>query len=108
MISKECFVKIVDSLRDYSRELDKLMDALDTVFEDNFLVKYMDDIMDALSVECGDTFDGEPWLWYYAYGLDWGEADGSVAAVMIDNEPRPLTDAGQLYDILMELKDRNE
>ena len=110
MISKECFVRLVDNLRDYYRLCDRVGEALGEGFIDNNFTRIADDMMDALTDEVEswtDQNEAEDWLWYYAFDTDWGEAPGSESCVTIDSEPRPLTNAGQLYDLLKELRERN-
>ena len=112
MISKNSFVKIMDSLRDYWDELSKDMDRLGVVFENNHLTKVFDNIMDAL---CDDLEPGwrdethkEPWIYYFAFELDWGRSEQAKNSVRINDVVYPMCNAGQLYDFLVVLNEREK
>lgn len=110
MISKNSFVKIMDSLRDYWDELSKDMDRLGVVFENNHLTKVFDNIMDALcdDLEPGwrDEMHEEPWIYYFAFELDWGRSEKAKDRVRIDNTVYPMYNAEQLYDCIVMLSKR--
>lgn len=112
MICKDSFIKIMDSLRDYWDELGKDMDRLGVVFEDNHLTRVFDHTMDAL---CDDLEPGwrdetheDPWIYYFAFELDWGRAERAKNSVRIDDVVYPLYNAGQLYDCIMMLNERKD
>lgn len=107
MICKDSFVKIMDSLREYWDELGKDMDRLGVVYENNYLTKVFDHTMDALcdDLEPGwrDDGRGNPWIYYFAFELDWGRSEKAKNRVWIDDTTYPMYNAGQLYDVLMVL-----
>ena len=112
MISKDSFVKIMDSLRDYWDELGKDMDRLGVVFESNHLTRVFDNIMDALCDDLEadlerDEYD-TPWCYYFAFELDWGRAERAKNSVRIDDVVYPLCNAAQLYDLLTVLNEREK
>lgn len=110
MISKDSFVKIMDSLRDYWDELGKDMDRLNVVFEDNYLTRVFDHIMDALYDDLEADLERDeyetPWCYYFAFELDWGRAENARSSVRINDVVYPMCNAGQLYDFLMVLNER--
>ena len=112
MISKDSFVKIMDSLRDYWDELGKDMDRLGVVFENNHLTRVFDNIMDALCDDLEADFERDeyetPWCYYFAFELDWGRAERAKNSVRIDDVVYPLCNAGQLYDLLIVLNEREK
>lgn len=112
MISKNSFVKIMDGLRDYWDELGEDMDRLGVVFENNHLTRVLDTTIDALceDVEAGLPDDDETghWCYYFAFELDWGRIDMAKHCVEIDGVRYPLETAGQLYDLIVLLKEREQ
>lgn len=103
MICKESFIKIMDSLRDYWDGLDNLMNTLNINMDQNFLTDISDKIMDALveDLEARNEYeDYEPWIYYYAFELNWGQDDNAEDCVKIGEESFSLQNAGQLYDLL--------
>lgn len=106
MINKEPFVKIMNSIRDYYDELHIEMDRLNVVFEDNYLVKIVDDVLDALIDDIKPEIGGEPCICYFAWGLDFGRDDMAVDCVKINGQRHSLTTAEELYDLITMLKDR--
>ena len=110
MISKDSFIKIMDGLRDYWDELGKDMCRLGVVFEDNHLTKVFDITLDALSndVEIGLEIDHDtgPWCYYFAFELDWGRRSMAKDCVEIDGMKYALETAGQLYDLLELLREK--
>ena len=112
MISKNSFVKIMNTLRDYWDELGKDMDRLGVVFEDNHLTRVCDNILDAI---CADVEDGlyvdpmsGPWCSYFAFELDWGRHEMAKDCVEIGGVDYALETAGQLYDLIMLLHEKKE
>lgn len=110
MISKNTFVRIMDGLRDFWDELRKTMQHLGVVFEENYLTRVAYNTLDALcrEVEANLGLDDDvgPWCYYFAFELDWGRGKLAKNGVHIDGEVWPLENAGQLYDLLMLLNDR--
>ena len=107
MISKDSFVKIMNSLRGYWDELDKDMDRLNVVFDDNYLTRVFNHTMDALCDDLESDLDIDddigPWCYYFAFELDWGRAEKAGNYVFVDDEGYLLKTAEQLYDLLMVL-----
>lgn len=110
MISKDSFVKIMDSVQEYWDELDKLEKVLGVYFEESFLTNIVDNILDAIS---DDTEEGlvkddnvGTWIYYYAFELDFGRVDYVDDAVEVDGVKYPLETAEQLYDFLVMLDKR--
>ena len=107
MMKKDTFVKIMDSVRDYWNNLRKLEDVLGVYFEEGFLVKMVDNTLDALCDEMESDLDNydeyEPWVYYYAFELDFGRNNKARDGVTFDGNTVPLTNAEQLYDFLVEL-----
>lgn len=112
MISKNSFVKIMDGLRNYWDELGEDMDRLGVVYENNHLVKVFDNTIDALCEDLEDGFevdpDAGPWCYYYAFELDWGRREMAKDCIEIDGIKHALVTAGQLYDLIMLLHEREE
>lgn len=112
MISKNSFIKIMNNLCDYWDELLKDMCRLGVVYEDNHLTKVLDNTLNALceDVEAGLEIDpeGGPWCHYFAFDLDWGRREMARGCVTIDGVKYDLETAGQLYDLLMLLHEREE
>jgi hypothetical protein len=106
MISKESFVKIMDSLRDYSDVLDIMYDKCGINMDDNAFTKMLDNTIDALVEDVEPNFDcrvqDAPWCYYYAFDCDWGRNEKAVeGAPTFGAERAPLTSASELYDYLM-------
>lgn len=110
MISRDAFVKIMDGLRDYWDSVDDIKELLGVQFEVNFLTDLFDTVINALTYDVGDSLEHheEPWLYYFGFTLDWGRNAKATNSVTLDGEVWPLTDAGKLYDLLVELKKRDE
>ena len=112
MISKNSFVKVMNGLRDYWDELGTDMDRLGVVFENNHLTRVFDNTLDALCDDLEDGFDIDPttgpWCYYFAFDLDWGRREMAKNCVEIDGVRYALETAGQLYDLLMFLHEREE
>jgi len=110
MISKQSFVEIMDTLRDYSDQLWKFENVLNVQVEDNFLIDILYKVMDALyeDVESDLIMDdgAEPWIYYFAFDLDWGRKEKAKTNVIVDGEPYPLLTVGHLYDFLQEVRKR--
>lgn len=49
MIEKHTFVKIINGLKDYADNVSKLEDALNVVFDVNYMTRVMDNTLDALA-----------------------------------------------------------
>lgn len=103
MINRDSFVKIMDSLQDYWNKLGELQDLLDISIERNFMTDVFDNIMDALSDDVEDEENDElgPWLYHFAFEMDWGQGDNVIETPEGD---RYIEDAGDLYDYLLEVK----
>lgn len=113
MIQKMTFVKIMDGLRDYWDKVRELEDNLGVIFEYNYLMTILDNTLDAICDEIEDsiefpTEEGAPWCLYFAYDLDWGRADKALEGAKVNDVTYPLKTAGQLYDFLMMLHEREK
>ena len=112
MISKNSFVKIMDGLRDYWDELGEDMDRLGVVFENNHLTRVFDNTLDAICEDVEEGFEIDPyvgyWCHYFAFDLDWGCREMARDCVTIDGVKYSIKTAGQLYDLLMLLHEREE
>ena len=112
MISKNSFVKIMDGLRDYCDELGADMDRLGVVFENNHLTRVFDRTLDALCEDLETDLEIDPdigpWCYYFAFELDWGREKMARNCTKIDGVEYDLQTAGQLYDLLMLLHEREE
>lgn len=104
MINKESFVKIMNAIRDYYDELHIEMDRLNVVFEDNYLTRVVDDVVDALIDDMEPEIDGEPWICYFAWGLDFGRHDMAKSCIISDGGKCSLQTAEELYDFLIMLQ----
>lgn len=110
MISKDSFIKIMDSLRDYNDELETDMDRLGVVYENNHFTKIFNNVMDAIcedvesSLETGE--DNTPWCYYFAFELDWGRDKYAKDCVTIGDYKFSLQTSDQLYDLLMLLNNK--
>ena len=104
MINKESFVKIMDSLRDYSDALDIMYDKLGLNMDDNVFTKHLDNVMNALCEDVEDEIDDEfgPLLYYYAFECDWGRNEKAAHGMPAFGEDRvPITSAERLYEYLL-------
>lgn len=109
MIAKDPFIKIMNGLRDYWDELGKDMDRLGVVYENNHLTKVFDNTLDALCDDLKDDFDDDEidhWCYYFAFELDWGRREMAKNCVKIDDVEYELRTAGQLYDLLELLREK--
>ena len=107
MISRDSFIKIMDGLRDYWDDVNQLYGIFNMHTEDNFLTYISDVIMDAISQDVEADLDSdEPWIFYFAFELDWGRADNAATAVQVDGVTKPLLTSGDLYDLIMFLREK--
>lgn len=110
MINKDSFVKIMDTLRDYDDAIDVIYSELGISMDDNAFTRVLDRTLDALFDDVESNFYSDerdlPWCYYYAFELDWGRAANAETATEIDGVAVPLTNAGQLYDLLVDLQNK--
>ena len=104
MITKDTFIKMVDTLRDYWDAFGAFQDTLNVYMEHNFMTDIFDSMMRALSdeVELDVDEDIGPMLYYFACECDWGRNEKAVEgrpAFGVEN--MPLTSAAELYDYIM-------
>ena len=108
MISKKCFVKIIEASQEYYDKVDVLFDLLN-IQPENFILHYLDSILDALSNEIEDISEDDPsWLepivFDYAFNHNWGRSYSDSIDYIIkinDKKYRPET-AEELYDCLID------
>ena len=112
MISKKCFSKIIDALKDYYDKVDELFNLLN-IQPENFLLHVLDNILDALSNEI-ETIDEkdkswlEPMIFEYAFCYNWGRDYKEYFLVKInDLEYKPKT-SEELYDCLIKIYHTNK
>lgn len=110
MISKDSFVKIMNSLRDYNDELCKDMKRFGVVF-DNHLTAVICNVLDAISDDLEPSLDTneyvDTWCNYYAFELDFGRDKMAVDCVDIGDDTYSLQTAEQLYDLIMLLNEEH-
>ena len=99
MIGKKNFCSIMNALRDYNDELEKVADYLHIDYTENFATNIVCNIMDALARDVGDTDDD--WLGYFAWELDFGRAEMAEGCVQVDGKEWSLKSAEDLYDFLL-------
>ena len=109
MISKDSFVKIMNSLRDYNDELCKDMKRLGVVF-DNYLTTVICNVLNAISEDLESNLDTDgytdTWCNYYAFELDFGRDKMAIDCVDIGDTTYSLQTAEQLYDLITLLNEK--
>ena len=109
MISKDSFVKIMNSLRDYNDELCKDMKRLGVVF-DNYLTTVICNVLNAISEDLESNLDTDEytdtWCNYYAFELDFGRDKMAIDCVDIGDTTYSLQTAEQLYDLITLLNEK--
>ena len=106
MITKDAFASIMNAMRDYNDGLTKLEDNLGTVFEDNWMVKVIDNILNALSDELEEgvlDYLDDSFIYTFAFTCDWGR-DEDATNVKINGCYYNLDSAEKLYDLLLTLR----
>lgn len=103
MICKESFCKIMNGLRDYNDELEKVAKYLHITCDESFTIDIICDAMEALAEDVGDTDDD--WLGYFAWELDFGRAEMAEGCVQANGEEWSLKSAEDLYEFLVKLKE---
>lgn len=98
MICKESFCKIMNGLRDYNDELEKVAEYLHITCDESFAIDIICDAMEALAKDVGDTDDD--WLGYFAWELDFGRAEMAENCIEVDGKKLSLKSAEELYDYL--------
>ena len=108
MISKDSFVKIMNSLREYDTELCKDMKRLGVVF-DNHLTAVINNVLNAISEDLESNLSTDKytdtWCNYYAFELDFGRDKMAIDCVDIGDKTYSLQTAEQLYDLIMLLNE---
>ncbi|MBO5969964.1 MAG: hypothetical protein J6S14_15860 [Clostridia bacterium] len=102
-MKKEAFVAIMDGMRDYWDQIQVLETQLGVNFEDNFLVRVMDSVLDGLCLDMeGDIPDNWDHLIYeFAFWHNWGR-DGALVVEIGEKEYEAGT-AEELYYLLQVL-----
>lgn len=99
-MKKDTFIKIMDALMEYWDKVQLLENVFGCYFEDNFLKKIMDSVLDALYEElegnCPDTW--EPLIFDFVFNHNWGR-DGALF-VWIGGKEYAASTAGELYDLI--------
>lgn len=107
MMNKKSFVTIIDGIRDYWDSMLKLESALNIQIDENFMTKIIDNVLNAVSDDMEENIDKDDeigtWVSYYAFELDFGRVDYAADSVKIDSVAHPLTNAEELYDLLIAL-----
>lgn len=106
MITKDAFVSIMNAMRDYNDGLTKLENNLGTVFEDNWMVKVIDNILNALSDELEEgvlDYLDDSFIYTFAFTCDWGR-DEDATNIKINRYYYNLDSAEKLYDLLLALR----
>lgn len=107
MITKNSFAKIMNGLRDYYDGLCELEKNLNVVFDDNWLVCVFDTILDALFDDVENEMyqkNVDPMLYQFAFSCNWGRDEDSH--VNIDGERCAIKSAEELYDLIIQLKEK--
>lgn len=104
MISKECFVSIIDACEEFYKKFDVAMDTLD-IRPENFILHFMDRVMDSLVTETEGTeyekLQIDPMIFSYAFSYDWGKDYKDSFLVKVNGiEYRP-SNAGELYNVIV-------
>ena len=104
MISKECFVGIMDACEEFYKKFDVAMDAFD-IRPENFILHFMDKVMDSLTTEVeGKEYEKlkiDPMIFSYAFSYGWGKDYGDSFLIKIDGvEYKPINSA-ELYYVLL-------
>ena len=111
MMNKKSFVTIIDGVKDYWDSMLKLESALNIQIDENFMTKIIDNVLNAVSDDMEENIEKYDeigtWVSYYAFELDFGRADCAADAVKIDNTVCPLTNAEELYDLLIAMNKMN-
>ena len=99
MINKESFCTIMTSLDKYWRDLHKIEDVFNVIFENNTLTAVFDSIVDALIEDLEpnlETYE-EPVIYDWLFRYDGGRANEAKEGI----DGHPLTTAAELYDYLV-------
>ena len=100
-MKKDTFIKIMDAIMEYWDKVQLLENVFGCYFEDNFLMKIMDGVLDAVYDEmegnCPDTW--EPLIFDFAFNHNWGRDDALV--VWIGEKEYAASTAGELYDLML-------
>lgn len=119
MISKNKFVKIINTLKDYSKRqenLNKAMDALSNAYGEAFsnsfypLNKYESIIIDLLNMEFNlksNEYVGTD-LDYFVYELNYGKQYKPGCIQDANGTNIDISTPGKLYDYLISLQDKGE
>lgn len=103
MITKDTFIEIMNTLRDYYDSLTKFENSLDTVFENNWLINILDGILNALFNELEAGNNGDSLIYTFAFTCDWGRDEGAKG-IKVNGICCGLDSAENLYDLLLALR----
>ena len=103
MINKQSFCDIMNALDVYWKNVSKLENILDVIFEQNMLTEILDAIVKALEedLEPDLDFDSDPTLYTWLFEMDAGRNEKAKDGI----DGHPLTTAEQLYDYLIWKRD---
>lgn len=103
MINKESFCAIIESLDKYWRDLHKIEDVFNVIFENNTLTAVFDSIIDALVDDLEPNLDSheEPLIFDWLFRYDGGRANEAKEGI----DGWSLTTAAELYDYLVWKRD---
>ena len=107
MISKECFVKIMDACEEFYKKFDVAMDVLD-IRPENFILHFMDKVMDSLVTEIeGEEYEKlqiDPMIFSYAFSYGWGKDYKDSFLIKIDETEYRPSNSGELYDVIVDYR----
>lgn len=106
MINKESFCAIMQSLDKYWRDLHKIEEVFNVIFENNTLTAVFDSIVDALVDDLEpdlETYE-DPVIYEWLFRYDGGRAKEANEGI----DGHPLTTASELYDYLVWKRDVRE
>ena len=107
-LTKVEFCTAIDAIQDYWDGMRKIEDIVGVVFSEGTFIDIIDRYIDTLCAVMKDEpaegapSEDIPWIMYYCWEKDFGRKyhDGDV---MVDGEEFPLTNAEELYNLLIEL-----
>lgn len=106
-LTKVQFCTAIETIQDYWNGMRGIEDIIGITFSEGILMDIMDRYVDTLCEVMKDEpakgapSDDIPWIMYYCWELDFGRKYFK-GAVMVDGEEFPLTNAEDLYNLLIE------
>lgn len=107
MISKDCFVSIIEASKSFYEHVHKMMDDFNIAPENKFIA-YLDSVLDALVDELEISYDYkahyEPILYSWVFTHDWGRNYSEISFIVsIDGVKYSPRTPDELYDTLVEV-----